>query len=31
VIGMLVRDQNGIQLFGVFADGGQTRENIAPA
>jgi hypothetical protein len=28
---MLVRDQNRIQLFGVLADRGQPRQNVAPA
>jgi hypothetical protein len=31
VIGMLVRDQNGVQLFGIFFDGGKAGQNVAPA
>ena len=31
VIGMLVRDQDGIQLFGVFIDQCQPGQNVAPA
>jgi hypothetical protein len=28
---MLVRDQDGVQLFGVFLDGGQAGQNVASA
>jgi hypothetical protein len=28
---MLVRDQDGVQLFGVFADSGQPGQNVALA
>ena len=31
VIGMLVRDQDGVELFGIFFDGGEAGQNVAPA
>jgi hypothetical protein len=28
---MLVRDEDGVQFFGVFVDGGQAGQDVAPA
>jgi hypothetical protein len=31
VIGVFVRDENRVELFGIFADGGEARDDVTAA